>query len=163
VDDGPHVWFTVRRDGTPISQGTRSTSAVFPLLKPETSYVFTVQARDFGGNSSSPSEPAPATTEASNPDDVTPPTTPENFRESNWGCETELRWSESTDDLDPPWVIEYQIFVNGVYDHSLALRATRTTVYGTLDGANTFSIVAVDTAGNASPPAAVTADLDCVP
>lgn len=102
-------------------------------------------------------------TSATPPGVSTAPTTPPNFYESNWGCETELTWSESTDDLDPQWIIEYEIFVNDVYDHSLSLRNTRTIVYGTLDGSNTFSVVAVDTAGNRSDPATVTTSLDCVP
>jgi chitodextrinase len=163
VEDGPHVWFTVFKDGSPVIQGSESTSAIIPLLKTETSYTFSVQAQDFAGNRSPLSEASAVTTEASNPDDVTPPTTPGNFNASSWGCEVELGWSESTDDLDPQWIIEYQVFVNDVYDHSLSLRSTRTVAYGTADGANTFSVVAVDSAGNRSVPATVTADLDCVP
>jgi hypothetical protein len=53
--------------------------------------------------------------------------------------------------------------VNDVLDHTLSLRTTRTIVYGTLDGPNTFAVVAVDSAGNKSAPATVTANLDCVP
>jgi chitodextrinase len=163
VEDGPHVWFTVRKDGSPIIQGSTSTSAIVPLLQAETTYAFAVEARDFAGNRSPLSDPSVVTTEASNPHDVTPPTTPGNFNASSWGCEVELGWSESTDDLDPQWILEYQVFVNDVYDHSLSLRATRTIVYGTLDGANAFSVTAVDTAGNRSAPATLTAVLDCVP
>lgn len=163
MEDGPHVWYTVFKDGTPVLNGTSSTSGIIPLLQPATAYTFTVRARDFGMNTSPLSDPLPAVTAASNPDDVTPPTTPANFRESSWGCETELNWDESTDDLDPPLSLEYQIYVNDVYDHSLTLRRTRTIVYGTLDGPNAFSVVAVDSAGNRSAPATVTAILDCVP
>jgi chitodextrinase len=163
MEDGPHVWYTVFKDGSPIITGSESTSAIIPLLQPETTYTFTVQARDFGMNSSPLSDPLTAATEASNPNDTTAPTTPANLYESNWGCETELTWDESTDDLDPQWVLEYQIYVNDVYDHSLSLRNTRTTVYGTVDGPNTFSVVAVDTAGNKAAPATITANLDCVP
>jgi chitodextrinase len=163
VEDGPHVWFTVFKDGSPIIQGSESTSAIIPLLQTETTYAFTVQAQDFAGNRSPLSDASAVTTEAGDPDDVTPPTTPGNFSASTFGCEVGLSWSESTDDLDPQWVIEYQVFVNDVYDHSLSLRTTRTVVYGTVDGANTFSVVAVDSAGNRSAPATLTADLDCVP
>jgi hypothetical protein len=46
---------------------------------------------------------------------------------------------------------------------SASLRYTRTVVYGTLEGANTFAVIAVDTAGNRSAPATVTTTLDCVP
>lgn len=163
IEDGPHVWFTVVRDGTPIMQGTRSTTAIIPLLDPQTTYNFTVRAMDFGGNHSPLSEPAVVTTPPSNPDDITAPTTPGDLRESGYDCERELNWEESTDDLDPQFVIEYEVFVNDVFDHSLALRFTRTIVYGTMSGPNTFAVVAVDTAGNRSAPATVTANLDCVP
>ena len=153
IENGPHVWYGVYRDGTPVLSGTTGTSAIIPLLKPETTYSFTVRAQDFGGNVSALSTPVTAVTSAVNPDDVSAPTTPGDFYGSNWGCEVELNWSESTDDFDPQFVLEYQIFVNDVYDHSLTLRTTRTIVYGTVDGPNTFSVVAVDTAGNASAPA----------
>jgi hypothetical protein len=164
TDNSPNLWYFVTMNGAVIRSADRATSAIIPLLANETTYVFTVRAHDFGGNASPVSDPIPATTTAANPDDVTAPTTPANFHGNNLdGCETELRWSESTDDLDPPWQIEYQLFVNDVYDHSLALRFTRTIVYGTRTGPNTFSIVAVDTAGNKSEAATTTVDLFCGP
>jgi len=164
TDNSPNLWYFVTMNGAVIRSADRATSAIIPLLANQTTYVFTVQAFDFGGNWSPVSEPVEATTTAANPDDVTAPTTPANFYGNNLdGCETELSWSESTDDLDPQWQIEYQIFVNDVYDHSLALRYARTIVYGTLTGANTFSIVAVDTAGNRSEAATATVDLTCGP
>jgi chitodextrinase len=164
VDNAPSLWFTVTRDGAVIEAGLRATSMIVPLLQPETTHVFVVTARDFGGNISPPSDPLTVTTRASNPDDVTPPSTPASFATNSWGdCEAELTWSESTDDLDPQWIIEYEIGINGVYDHSTTLRHTRTTVYGTQNGTNTFSVVAVDTAGNRSQPATATAELVCLP
>jgi len=159
IEEGP-VWFSVFRDGTPIAQGGRNTSAVITLLEPETAYSFTVRAQDFAHNWSPLSDAALATTEAINPDDVTAPTTPANFYGQNWGCEVELQWSESTDDLDPQFIIEYEIYVNGNYDHSLTLRYTRTIVYGTFNGLNEFSVIAVDTAGNKSAPAVLNLNLD---
>jgi chitodextrinase len=163
VEDGPHVWFWVYKDGNPIMQGTRNTSAIIPLLRPETAYSFTVRARDFGGNQSPLSGPANATTEAPNPNDVTAPSTPGNFRGS--GCqnddqEIELRWEQATDDLDPQWILRYDIFVNDTLDHSLSLGLTRTIVYGT-QAFDTFRIVAIDTAGNASEPAVLTDNEVC--
>jgi chitin-binding protein len=157
VEDGPHVWFTVFRDGAPVLQGIRDTAAILPLLTPETTYSFTVRARDFGGNQSPLSAPLGATTEPSNPADVTAPTTPGNFRGSgDSGCEeVELRWAQSTDDLDPQFILRYDIYVNDVLDHSLSLGRTRTIVYGT-DAFDAFEIAAVDTAGNTSPRATLT-------
>jgi hypothetical protein len=161
-ENGPNLWFTVFKDGVPV-QSVNTASVIIPLLTPATAYSFTAQARDFAANVSPLSAPLLVTTPPPNSADTTPPTTPANFFQQNWGCETELTWTASTDDFDPPSAIEYQIFVNDVYDHSLTLGRTRTIVYGTVDGDNTFAIVAVDTAGNTSERAEVTASLDCVP
>jgi chitinase len=162
TDDSPNLWYTLFRDGSPVITGTRQTSTILTLLRPETTYTFTVGVQDFGGNRAPASQPATATTNAVNANDVTPPSTPANFRADNWGdCEVQLDWDESTDDLDPQWLIEYQVFVNGVYDHSLSLRYHRTIVYGNQNGVNTFGVVAVDTAGNRSELAETTDDLNC--
>jgi fibronectin type III domain protein len=159
IEEGP-VWFGVYKDGTAIGYGGRNTSAIIPLLEPETAYNFTVRASDFASNVSPLSDPAPATTEPINPNDTTPPTTPANFYGQNWGCEVELIWDESTDDLDPQFIIEYEVYINDVYDHRLSLRYHRTIVYGAFDGLNSFSVIAVDTAGNKSAPATFSLNLD---
>ena len=158
VEEGP-VWYSVFRDATPVLYGVRDTAGVIPLLQPETTYSFTVRASDFANNVSPLSDAAAATTTAV-PDDTTPPTTPPNLFGGNWGCEVELDWDESQDDTAAPFEIVYEIFVNGVFDHALALRYTKTIVYGTFNGLNEFSVVAVDTAGNRSAPAVITLNLD---
>jgi chitodextrinase len=165
TDDDPNLRYFLSMNGTPLVSATRETATTIALLQPETTYTFAVQARDSGGQSSPPSAPSSVTTLAPNPDDVTPPTTPAGFRSNSWGdCEVELNWAESTDDLDPAFQLEYQVFVNGVYDHSTSLRYVRTIVYGTLNGSNTFGLVAVDTAGNRSEMAEVTEELaGCFP
>lgn len=157
-DDGPHVWYELYRNGERILNGERITSKIVPLLTPETAYTFTVRARDFANQTSPMSAPVDATTEAANPDDVTAPTTPANFYADGFNDgshEFGLSWSASTDDFDPQWIIRYDIYVNDVFDHSLTLGITRTTVYGT-DGIDTFKVIAVDTAGNASEAAVFT-------
>jgi chitodextrinase len=161
VEEGP-VWYSVFRDTTPVLYGVRDTAGVIPLLQPETTYNFTVRASDFANNFSPLSDAAAATTTAA-PDDNTPPTTPPNLFGGNWGCEVELDWDESQDDTAAPFEIQYEIFVNGVLDHTLALRYTKTIVYGTFNGLNEFSVVAVDTAGNRSAPATITLGLDGCP
>jgi hypothetical protein len=148
-DEGP-LWFDVRLNGANFMTATRNTSAIIPLLQPTTSYTVTVRARDFAGNLSPTSEPVTATTTAPNPDDVTPPTTPVLFGGSVSGCEVMLDWTESTDDFDPQFVIEYEVYLNGVHDHSTALRITRAVVYANQNGVNTFAVAAVDSAGNRS-------------
>jgi len=161
-DNGPNIWFTVYKNGSPILQGTRSTSGIVPLLQPLTDYTFTVLARDFAGRVSPLSEPLATTTAAADPNDHSPPTTPGNLGANSWGdCEVELDWDESVDDRDDPLFLEYEVYVNGLYDHSTSLRYTRTIVYGSENGDNTFSVIAVDTAGNKSPAAVTTIPLTC--
>ena len=158
ADDSPNLWFTVWMNGSPLRQGVRDTSGTFGPLTPETSYTFTVQARDFGGNSSPVSDPLTVTTEARDTNDTEPPTTPANFRDNGMSFEdgeTWLFWDASTDNIDPPSVIRYDVYVNGVFDHSL-LGYTRTVVYGNPGVLNTFQVIAVDSAGNESAPAALT-------
>jgi len=46
-----------------------------------------------------------------------------------------------------------------VFDHSLA-GFTRSITYGTVDGENVFTVIAVDSAGSASAPAAESIVLD---
>lgn len=62
-----------------------------------------------------------------------------------------LGWSQSTDDTDPQYAIEYEIYVNGVLS-PLAVGAgiDMDFVYGTAFGENTFTVKAVDRAGNTS-------------
>jgi chitodextrinase len=158
TEDGPNVWFTVYKDGAPVLQGTRDTSATFGPLEPETSYTFTVQARDFGGNTSPFSDPLTVTTEASDTSDTTPPTTPGNLTDNGMSFEdgeTWLFWEQSTDNVDPQPVIRYDVYVNGVFDHSL-IGAGNTVVYGNPGVENTYQVIAVDSASNQSAPATLT-------
>lgn len=158
VDDGPKLWFTVSMNGSPILSGSRDTSANFGPLTPETTYTFVVQARDFGGNASPLSDPVTVTTEARDTSDTEPPTTPANFRDNGMSFqdgETWLFWDESTDNVDPQDFIRYDVYVNGVFDHSL-MGYGQTVVYGNAGVENTFQVIAVDSAGNPSAPATLT-------
>jgi hypothetical protein len=160
TEDGPNVWFTVFMNGTPISQGSKNTSGTFGPLEPETSYTFRVQARDFGGNLSPLSDPLTLTTEARDASDIVPPTTPGNLRTNGMQFadgETWLFWDQSTDDQAAQSLIEYKVYANGVYDHSVVGQG-RTILYGNAGAVNTFEVIAVDTAGNESPPATITVD-----
>jgi chitodextrinase len=165
TDDDPTLRYALSMNGSPVISVTRETSTILTLLRPETSYTFVVQSIDSGGHRSPPSEPLTVSTAAANPDDVTAPTAPAGLWANSWGdCEVELSWGESTDDLDPQFIIEYQVFVNGVYDHSTSLRYTRTILYATRNGLNTFGVAAVDTAGNRSEMAETSDDLaGCFP
>jgi hypothetical protein len=158
VEDGPHVWFTVFMNGTAILQGTRDTAATFGPLEPETGYSFTVQASDFGGNNSPLSAAVSVTTEPRDSNDTTPPTTPGNLTDNGMSFpdgETWLFWEQSTDNVDPQSIIRYDVYANGVLDHSL-LGASSTILYGAPGVSNTFQVIAVDSAGNQSAPATLT-------
>jgi chitodextrinase len=158
TDDGPNVWHTVYQNGTPILSGTRETSANIGLLQPETTYVFTVQAQDFGGNVSPLSDPLSVTTDPVDTSDTTPPTTPGNLRDNGMSFEdgeTWLFWDQSTDNVTAQPFIRYDVYVNGVFDHSL-VGYGNTVVYGNPGVLNTYRVIAVDSAGNQSAPASLT-------
>lgn len=157
VDDGPNLWFYVWMNGSQVLS-SRNTSANFGPLEPQTTYTFTVQARDFGGNLSPVSDPVSVTTEASDPNDTTPPTTPANFTDNGMSFgdgETWLFWQQSTDNVDPQFAIRYDVYVNGVLDGS-QMGGSSTVVYGNAGVFNTYQVIAVDSAGNQSAPASLT-------
>ena len=119
-------------------------------LTPATTYTFAVEANDFNGNTTM-SNTVTLTTEPSS--DVTPPSVPTNVHivGSNGCPEFFVGWTQSTDDTDPPYLIEYEIYVNGVLS-PLAVSAgvDQDFAYATDSGANTFTVKAVDQAGNTS-------------
>ncbi len=156
-DNGPYVWYTVSRDGIPFIRGSRETSGIATFLEPQAGYTFTVQAGDFAGNSSPPSEPVPVTTAPVNPADRSPPTVPGNLRASLMSDDGEIRitWDQSVDDFDPQEVIRYDIRINGVFDSAIVGHGRQVT-YLTEAGANTVAVAAQDAAGNVSAAASVT-------
>lgn len=129
-------------------------------LEPGTTYQLAVRARDGSGNVSAPSNTVTATTSAST--DTVAPTTPTLLRASDGGtsiCPEELwlGWTASSDDREAASAIEYEIRVNGVINE-VATGATNWVAYTEVFGANVVTIVAVDSAGNASAPSnAITA------
>src|SRR5215204_3611804 len=126
------------------------TSVVLRHLTPATTYTFTVQVRDASGNAAT-SNAITLTTESTT--DVTPPSAPTDVHiVGSFGCpEFFVGWTQSTDDSDPQSLIEYEIYVNGVLS-PLAVSAgvDNDFVYATASGANTFTVKAVDQAGNTS-------------
>jgi len=145
--------YRIFANGVPVTEHVNwwgERTVVLRHLNPATSYTFTVEANDFNGNTTM-SNPVTLTTEATN--DVTPPSAPTNVRiVEDQGCaEVWLGWTQSTDDTDPQSAIEYEIYVNGVLS-PLAVGAGIDSdfVYGTAHGDNTFTVKAVDRAGNTS-------------
>jgi chitodextrinase len=152
-DTSTFVGYRIFANGTQVTQHLNwygETDVVLRHLTPSTAYTFTVKAVDESGNTST-SNAATLTTEASS--DVTPPSAPTNVRivGSNGCPEFFVGWTQSTDDTDPQSQIEYEIYVNGVLS-PLAVSAgvDQDFVYATDSGANTFTVKAVDQAGNTS-------------
>lgn len=127
-------------------------SIIIRHLQPGSTNTFRVDAADYQGNVAS-SNPSTATTELST--DNVPPSVPTNVRllRDNGCAEVWLGWEQSTDDVDPQFAIEYEIYVNGVLS-PLAVSAgvSEDFVYGTGLPDNTFVVRAVDRAGNTSEP-----------
>jgi hypothetical protein len=153
------TWWTlgyrIFANGAPVTEHVNwqwERSVFLRHLAPGTTYTFTVEANDFNGNTTM-SNPVTLTTEASN--DVTPPSAPTNVRiVRDQGCgEVWVGWTQSTDETDPQYAIEYEIYVNGVLS-PLAVSAgvSEDFVYATAQGDNTFVVKAVDPAGNTSAP-----------
>jgi hypothetical protein len=151
------TWWTlgyrIFANGVPVTAHVNwygERSVVLRHLTPATSYTFTVEANDFNGNTTM-SNAVTLTTEATS--DVTPPSAPTNVRiVRDQGCgEVWLGWTQSTDDTDPQSAIEYEIYVNGVLSPlPVGGGIDEDFVYATAHGDNTFTVKAVDRAGNTS-------------
>jgi chitinase len=121
-------------------------------LTPATTYTFTVQAYDTSGNIAT-SNTVTLTTEPSS--DTVPPTAPTNLHlvSDQGGGEFYIGWTQSTDNVDPQYAIEYEIYVNGVLS-PLAVSAgvDQDFVYARPECENVFVVKAVDRTGNTSAP-----------
>jgi len=151
---GRALRYLVFKNGNLDRQATPDTSRTFYLLEPETTHTFTVQAKD-GAYLSPQSNTLTVTTEPRNPNDTTPPTMPANLRIEDWGGnEIILNWDQSIDDLDPQWIIRYDVYVNGVLG-AIDVGSGQTHLYVD-EGLNTITVIAIDTAGNDSARATTT-------
>ena len=115
-------------------------------------HTFTVRARDHSGNVSGESNEVTVTLTGNG--DSTPPEAPtdltaEDF-DDNCGSVI-LRWTQSTDNVDAQSEIEYEIYLNGRFFLLTAPGASWKGLYSPA-GTNTWTVVAVDRAGNSSVP-----------
>ncbi|HEY3497861.1 MAG TPA: fibronectin type III domain-containing protein [Polyangiaceae bacterium] len=149
IEDGDWVWYTLFQDGIPILFQTASEEGTAFLLEPNTTYTFTVQARDLPGNQSPLSEPVVVTTAPDNPLDTIPPSVPTGLVWDVFDNEISLRWSPSSDNHDPPNLLHYDIFVNGTLADVAVGGSTQEVVFG-VNGMNLVEITGTDTAGNTS-------------
>jgi chitodextrinase len=115
-------------------------------------HVFEVRARDFSGNVSGLRNAE--TVDLAGNGDSTPPTAPTNLtvEDFNDNCGSLiLRWTPSTDNLDAQSQIEYELYRNGSLFVLAPPGASWRGLY-TLPGLQTWTVVAVDRAGNRSGP-----------
>jgi chitodextrinase len=138
--------YTVWRDGTNIAQ-LSGTSYQDTGLQEATTYTYTIEAFDLGGNVSTPSLSAQVTTK-----DVTPPTAPANLVGSPVSStKVALSWTASTDNTG---IRSYRIFSGPSAGNLVQIGDTVNTTFnnGDLSPANTYyyGVVAVDTSGNVS-------------
>ena len=160
TDDGPYLFYQVFVNGSPSVDARQNRFAVVQGLTPETTYEITVKARDLYGppNVSAPSNVVTVTTSAVGGVDTEPPTSPGNLYGWDTGDgarEINLFWTQSVDNQTPQASIVYEVYQNGVLDHTVT-GFGRTILYATQAGANTFTVIAVDAAGNRSAPASTT-------
>ena len=121
-------------------------------LAPATTYTFTVRAQAASGTTAFSNE-VTLTTEASS--DTVPPTAPTNLHlvSDNGGGEFYVGWTQSTDDVDPQHLIEYEIYVNGVLSAlPVSAGVDQDFVYAQPECVNTVVVKAVDRTGNTSAP-----------
>ncbi|MEX2282035.1 MAG: fibronectin type III domain-containing protein [Gemmatimonadota bacterium] len=162
-DDGSFIWYTIFIDGEPVLT-VNSKSATFVCAKvlvptgctpldQETTYTFTVQARDIDGNLSSFSDPIVVTTDHA-PDDHIPPTQPTNLTAEDNGGHIIVSWTPSTDDVAAQSFIRYDVYVNGEL-RAVVVGQSIAEVEADL-GINDISVIAIDTADNESSPGTTT-------
>jgi len=156
IDDGRHVLYQVFVNGSPYGEETWSLAAVVHGLTPETTYEITVQARDlYGQNVSAPSNLLTVTTSAVSATDTEPPSSPGCCGGGDvGGLELNIFWGQSFDNQTAQASIAYEIYLNGVLDHTTT--GDRAVLYTTQFGENTITLIAVDGAGNRSEPSTVT-------
>jgi len=159
TDDGPYMFYQVFLNGTAVGDLHHSHQrfAVVKGLTPQTSYNITVKARDLYGapNWSGPSNVITATTAAVGGVDTQPPTAPTGLHggDVDGAGEIDLSWTQSFDNQTLQASIRYDVYMNGVLDHSTG--GGRAILYATSAGEHTFTIIAVDAAGNQSEPVSI--------
>ena len=167
TDDGSTIWYSIYIDGQPVST-LNSREDTFPCsavlvptscipLDQQTTYTFTVSARDVDGNVSPPSDPVFVTTDPADPNDRTPPTEPLNVTAMSDGGHLIVSWEPSEDDRAPQSLIRYDVYVNGEL-RAVVVGETIAQPEGDF-GVNDIEVIAVDTADNESVPGTTTGNL----
>jgi chitodextrinase len=142
--------YEVYRGATKVKEVPGSAHMVdVTMLRPSTTYAFTVRARDTDGRLGPPSREVSATTPVTAAADHAAPTRPGNFRGRAVGSRAvQLSWSKATDDRD---VVSYDIHQGDTKIHSVGGSQTATVVTGLRPGTRySFTVRARDAADNLS-------------
>jgi chitinase len=156
ANGAPPFRYWIYRDGVQIIAAHQTNSITFYLVAPDTTHTYTVQVRS-GGMFSGHSNAVTVTTPQPDPNDHTPPSTPTNLGENDFGdAEFWLSWTESTDNVTPQDFIRYDVYVNGELSDIQVGTGAQSINYGNFGEFNTVEVIAVDEAGNESAPATLT-------
>ena len=164
TDNSPVLLYTVYIDGELVA-GTNWKSGTFTCarvmvptycspINQDTTYAFTVRARDSDGNDSPMSDPVFVTTDPIDPNDQTPPTQPANVTAEDTGGFHLVTWAASTDDLAPQQFIRYDVYVNDLLQ-TVVVGTTSAEVELYLNETSTITVIAVDSADRESTPASI--------
>ncbi|MBP1781737.1 glycoside hydrolase family 9 protein [Micromonospora chalcea] len=133
----------------PVVTASTGTTLTVTGLAPERTYQFTVRALDGAGNRSASSAAVSVTTPAGPAPDTTPPTAPGTPTASAIGpTGLTLTWGPSTDAVG---VTGYRVYRGGNVLVGTATGTTLAVTGLTASTTYTFTVVAVDAAGNVSP------------
>ncbi|MFJ4686788.1 fibronectin type III domain-containing protein [Streptomyces sp. NPDC091377] len=149
--DPPVTGYEVYRGSTKVDDVEADEHMVDVVrLKPSTTYVFTVRARDAEGRLSEPSQEVEATTPAAVAADDTPPTRPGRTTGRTAGSRAvQLEWGAAKDNQK---VVSYDIYQGDTKVHSVAGTQTATVVMGLRPGTDySFTVKARDAADHLSP------------
>jgi chitodextrinase len=162
ADEDPSPRFDIYVNGQLWQFQVAGRAQRISFLSPDTTYTFTVRARDSAGNWSDLSNPHVVATPPADPNDDDPPTMPPGF----WGgiidgaTEAMVFWGNSTDTVTPQEHIRYYLYLNGQFDGATVYPYPRQfNMYLTPGIVNTIEVYAVDEAGNRSAPATMTIDM----
>jgi chitodextrinase len=164
TDNSPVLLYSIYIDGE-IVAGTNWKSGTFTCAKvmvptycspidQDTSYVFTIQARDPDGNSSPMSDPVLVTTDPIDTNDQTPPTQPANVTAEDIGGHHLVTWEASSDGQAAQRFIRYDVYVNDQLQ-TVVVGTTSAEVELLRGQTSTITVIAVDTADLESPPASI--------
>ncbi|GEC05375.1 hydrolase [Streptomyces spinoverrucosus] len=150
VASGDISGYEVYRDATKVEEVHGSEHMVdVTRLRPSTTYVFTVRARDTEGRLGPRSRAVRARTPAAVAADTSAPSRPGGTRGRAAGSRAvQLSWAASTDDRG---VASYEVYQGSTKIHSVGGEQTATVVTGLRPGTSyTFTVRARDAADNVS-------------